>query len=76
MAPKVVARTEFFNFKVKTDEGSKEVRMSELVDKAKVTVVVITATKDALASTHLPIYEELYRAYKDRGLQIVAFPCN
>jgi len=53
---------------VRTGEGRKEITMGELVGQAKVTVIVISATKDALASTHLPIYEELYRAYKDRGL--------
>ena len=47
-----------------------------MTSNAKAIIVVNVATRDDLAAEHFPIYEELYQAYRDRGLQILAFPCN
>ena len=61
-----------YNFTVKDRKGN-DVSLAEY--KGKVLLIVNTATRCGFT----PQYEELealYKAYKDRGLEILDFPCN
>lgn len=61
-----------YDFKVKTQDGS-EVALADY--QGKVLLIVNTATGCGFT----PQYDELqdlYEAYKDRGLEILDFPCN
>lgn len=63
---------EFYNFTAR-DINGKEVSMNEY--KGKVLLVVNTASKCGLT----PQFEELeslYKEYKDKGFEILGFPCN
>ena len=67
-----MAQTSVLNFTVK-DLKCNDVALSEY--KGKVLLIVNTATKCGFT----PQYEELealYKAYKDKGLEILDFPCN
>jgi glutathione peroxidase len=64
--------TQFFQFKARSLQG-KEVDMAQFKD--KVVLVVNTASKCGFT----PQYEglqKLYEDYKDKGLEILGFPCN
>jgi glutathione peroxidase len=64
--------TQFFQFKARSLQG-KEVDMTQFKD--KVVLVVNTASKCGFT----PQYEglqKLYEDYKDKGLEILGFPCN
>ena len=63
---------EFYDLTVKTPQG-KTLHMSDF--KGKVVLIVNTATQCGL-SPQFKELEELHRAYKDRGLVIIGFPCN
>ncbi len=68
----VMAQTSVLDFTVKDRKGN-DVAMSEY--KGKVLLIVNTATRCGFT----PQYEELealYKAYKDKGLEILDFPCN
>jgi len=68
----VMAQNSVLDFTVK-DRKSNDVALSEY--KGKVLLIVNTATKCGFT----PQYEELealYKAYKDKGLEILDFPCN
>jgi len=63
---------EFYNFSANKMNGQ-EVKMEEY--KGKVVLIVNTASKCGLT----PQFEELediYKEYKDQGLEILGFPCN
>ena len=67
-----MAQTSVLNFTVKDRKGN-DVALSEY--EGKVLLIVNTATKCGFT----PQYEELealYKAYKDKGLEILDFPCN
>ncbi|MGG7059373.1 glutathione peroxidase [Clostridium nigeriense] len=53
--------------------SGKEVKMNEF--EGKVVLVVNTASKCGL-TPQLEGLEELYKKYKDRGFEILGFPCN
>ena len=59
----------FYDFTAKNING-KEVNMKDF--KGKVVLVVNTASKCGFT----PQLEELYKKYKDRGFEILGFPCN
>ncbi len=61
-----------YDFKVK-DINGKEVSMSEF--KGKVMLIVNTATGCGFTPQYEGL-EELYDKYKDKGLEILDFPCN
>lgn len=68
----IMAQTNVLDFTVKDRKGN-DVALSEY--KGKVLLIVNTATKCGFT----PQYEELealYKAYKDKGLEILDFPCN
>ena len=68
----VMAQNSVLDFTVKDRKGN-DVALSEY--KGKVLLIVNTATKCGFT----PQYEELealYKAYKDKGLEILDFPCN
>ena len=68
----VMAQTSVLDFTVKDRKGN-DVALSEY--KGKVLLIVNTATRCGFT----PQYEELkalYKAYKDKGLEILDFPCN
>lgn len=61
-----------YDFKVKNNKGE-EVSMDQY--KGKVLLVVNTATKCGLTPQYEAL-EQLYKKYKDKGLEILDFPCN
>ena len=68
----VMAKTSVLDFTVKDRKGN-DVALSEY--KGKVLLIVNTATRCGFT----PQYEELealYKSYKDKGLEILDFPCN
>ncbi|MBU5314905.1 glutathione peroxidase [Clostridium bornimense] len=62
----------FYDFTAKNING-KEVSMKDF--KGKVVLVVNTASKCGF-TPQLEGLEELYKKYKDRGFEILGFPCN
>lgn len=62
----------FYDFKAKKMNGQ-EIKMEDY--KGKVVLVVNTASKCGLTPQFEGL-EELYQGYKDRGLEILGFPCN
>lgn len=62
----------FYDFSAKKMNGQ-EIKMQEY--KGKVLLVVNTASKCGLTPQFKEL-EELYQIYKDKGLEILGFPCN
>lgn len=62
----------FYDYTAKKMNG-KEVKMEEF--KGKVLLVVNTASKCGF-TPQLEGLEELYKKYKDRGFEVLGFPCN
>jgi glutathione peroxidase len=62
----------FYDFSARKMNG-KEVKMEEYKD--KVLLIVNTASKCGL-TPQLEGLESLYKEYKDKGLEILGFPCN
>lgn len=62
----------FYDFSARKMNG-KEVKMEEYKD--KVILIVNTASKCGL-TPQLEGLESLYKEYKDKGLEILGFPCN
>lgn len=63
---------EFYDFSAKKMNGT-EVKMEEY--KGKVILVVNTASKCGL-TPQLKGLESMYEEYKDKGFEILGFPCN
>jgi len=62
----------FYDFSARNMNGQ-EIKMEEYKD--KVILVVNTASKCGL-TPQLEGLENLYKEYKDKGLEILGFPCN
>ena len=62
----------FYDFSARKMNGQ-EVKMADC--KGKVVLVVNTASKCGLTPQFTGL-EELYKEYKDQGLEILGFPCN
>jgi len=62
----------FYNFSAKKMNGQ-EVKMEEY--KERIVLVVNTASKCGLTPQFKEL-EEIYKEYKDQGLEILGFPCN
>ena len=62
----------FYDFTAKKINGT-EVKMSDY--KGKVVLIVNTASKCGF-TPQLKELEEMYKDYKDRGFEILGFPCN
>ncbi|MBK9332348.1 MAG: glutathione peroxidase [Ignavibacteria bacterium] len=56
-----------------TDMDGKEVKLSDY--KGKVLMIVNVASKCGYTKQYTGL-EEIYKKYKDRGFEILAFPCN
>ena len=55
---------------------TEDVPMGNIVAGAKAIVVVNVASEWGLTDKHYRQYNEMFSANRDRGLIIVAFPCN
>lgn len=64
--------TTIYDFTVKNDKGE-DVSLEKY--KGKVLLIVNTATKCGFTKQYDGL-EELYKKYKDRGFEILDFPCN
>ena len=64
--------TTIYDFTVKNDKGE-DVSLDKY--KGKVLLIVNTATKCGFTKQYDGL-EELYKKYKDRGFEILDFPCN
>lgn len=62
----------FYDFSAKSMSG-KEIKMDQY--RGKVVLVVNTASKCGLTPQFKEL-EEIYKIYKDEGLEILGFPCN
>jgi glutathione peroxidase len=62
-----------YNIDAKTIDGEM-ISLSKYKD--KVVIIIDTAAGDGAFSFQLNDLEELYQKYKDKGLEILAFPCN
>lgn len=62
-----------YDFTVKDAKG-KDVDLS--IYKGKVLIIVNVASQCGLTNSNYTDMTELYRKYKDQGLEILAFPCN
>ena len=63
---------EIYNFQVTNDEG-KQVELAQY--KGKVMLIVNTATRCGLTPQYNEL-EALFEKYRDKGLEILDFPCN
>ncbi|KAK9067642.1 hypothetical protein SSX86_011753 [Deinandra increscens subsp. villosa] len=61
------------DFTVKDSKGN-DVELS--IYKGKVLLIVNVASKCGLTNANYTQLTELYRKYKDKGFEILAFPCN
>ncbi|KAH7517188.1 hypothetical protein FEM48_Zijuj09G0036000 [Ziziphus jujuba var. spinosa] len=61
-------------FTVKVDSRGKDVDLS--IYKGKVLLVVNVASKCGFTDSNYTQLTELYNKYKDKGFEILAFPCN
>lgn len=61
-----------YNFSVKDIDG-KEIQLSDY--RGKVLLIVNVASRCGFTKQYNGL-EEIYRKYKDRGFEILAFPCN
>lgn len=61
-----------YDFIVKTNKGEEK----SLADyKGKVLIIVNTASKCGFTPQYKEL-QDLYNTYKDKGLEILGFPCN
>ncbi|KAL5561639.1 hypothetical protein UlMin_031386 [Ulmus minor] len=72
-ASQSVPETSIHEFTVKDSRG-KDVDLA--VYKGKVLLVVNVASKCGFTDSNYTQLTELYNKYKDKGLEILAFPCN
>ncbi|XP_074333961.1 putative phospholipid hydroperoxide glutathione peroxidase [Apium graveolens] len=61
------------DFTVKDDKGN-DVELSRY--KGKVLLIVNVASQCGLTTSNYTELAELYKKYKDQGIEILAFPCN
>ena len=67
---------DFFQFQANLMDGTKVESLGDLCRDAKCTLVVNISTKCALMRDDLNSLVKVYSEYKDKGLQILAFPCH
>ncbi|CAL1401086.1 unnamed protein product [Linum trigynum] len=62
-----------YDFTVKDAKGN-DVSLS--IYKGKVVLIVNVASKCGMTNSNYTELNDLYRKYKDQGLEVLAFPCN
>ncbi|KAK4785039.1 hypothetical protein SAY86_001728 [Trapa natans] len=72
-ASESVLEKSIYDFKVKDSRG-KDVDLS--IYRGKVALVVNVASKCGFTNINYTQLTELYNKYRDKGLEILAFPCN
>ncbi|XP_027353415.1 probable glutathione peroxidase 5 [Abrus precatorius] len=72
-ASQSISEKSIYEFTVK-DAKDKDVDLSSF--KGKVLLVVNVASKCGFTNSNYTQLTELYNRYKDKGLEILAFPCN
>ncbi|CAI8614165.1 unnamed protein product [Vicia faba] len=72
-ASQSLSQKSIFEFTVKDAKG-KDVNLS--IYKGKVLLIVNVASKCGFTNSNYTQLTELYNRYKDKGLEILAFPCN
>ncbi|XP_024981290.1 probable glutathione peroxidase 5 [Cynara cardunculus var. scolymus] len=69
----IAGKSSVHDFTVKDSRG-KDVDLS--IYKGKVLLIVNVASKCGLTNSNYTQLTELYRKYRDKGFEILAFPCN
>ena len=69
-------KSPFFEFPSKKLDGTEVARLGDLVDGKKAILVVNVASEWGVTERDYTQLVQIHKDYKDKGLEILAFPCN
>jgi len=69
-------KSPFFDFPSKKLDGTEVARLGDLVDGKKAILVVNVASEWGVTERDYTQMVQIHKDYKDKGLEILAFPCN